>query len=65
MAGVFASLAFPLFFVGMLVGTVQGSNSTRDKVVVYCIEQPKLCKKEYDVITTKTKLDNYQPPEIK
>ena len=64
MAGVFATLMVPMFFIGMMLGTVQGSNNTRDKVVVYCIEQPNRCKEEYNVITTRTKLDNYQPPEI-
>ena len=40
-------------------------NSLRDKVVLYCIEKPQLCKEEYANIKTQNKINNYQKPEIK
>ena len=53
-----------IFGVTMLVPGLN-DNEIRDKVVVYCIEKPQLCKEEYQNIKTQNKLDNYQRPEIK
>ena len=36
----------------------------RDKVVLYCIEKPDLCKTEYQNIKTQNKLNDYQRPAI-
>lgn len=46
-------------------GTIQGENEMRDKVILHCIEKPKLCKEEYDNIKTQNNLNNYERPEIK
>ena len=53
-----------LFFVGMMIGIGSGGDAMRDKVVVYCIEKPQLCKDEYTNIKTQNKLNDYQRPEI-
>jgi hypothetical protein len=50
---------------GIPIGTIQGENEMRDKVILHCIEKPKLCKEEYDNIKTQNKLNNYKRPEIK
>ena len=50
---------------GISIGTIQGENEMRDKVILHCIEKPKLCKEEYDNIKTQNKLNNYERPEIK
>lgn len=64
MEGTFALLLIPAFFVGMLLGTALNDDNLRDKVVLYCIEKPQLCKEEYANIKTQNKLNNYQKPEI-
>lgn len=46
-------------------GKKDGAEEMRDKVILYCIEKPKLCKEEYDNIKTQNKLNNYERPEIK
>jgi hypothetical protein len=56
MEGIFAFLTVAAFFVGVMIG-VSGSNDTiRNKVVLYCIEKPQLCKEEYQNIKTQNKL---------
>lgn len=50
---------------GIPIGIIQGENEMRDKVILHCIEKPKLCKEEYDNIKTQNKLNNYKRPEIK
>ena len=65
MEGTFALLLIPAFFVGMLLGTALNEDNLRDKVVLYCIEKPQLCKEEYANIKTQNKINNYQKPEIK
>ena len=50
---------------GLPIGRIQGVNEMRDKVILHCIEKPKLCKEEYDNIKTQNKLNNYERPEIK
>ena len=65
MEGFFAVMWIPMFFVGMMLGVGMNDDSTRDKVVVYCIEKPQLCKEEYQNIKTQNKLNTYQKPEIK
>ena len=65
MEGIFAFLLIPAFFVGMLLGTALNEDNLRDKVVLYCIEKPQLCKEEYANIKTQNKINNYQKPEIK
>lgn len=64
MEGIFALLMVPAFFVGIIIGTTLNENNMRDKVVVYCIEKPQLCKDEYTNIKTQNKLNDYQRPEI-
>ena len=64
MEGTFALLLIPAFFVGMLLGTALNDDNLRDKVVLYCIEKPQLCKEEYANIKTQNKINNYQKPEI-
>jgi|AACY02.1.fsa_nt_gi hypothetical protein len=36
------------FFPGLLLGTVTARQETEEKVIVYCMEQPKGCKVKYD-----------------
>ena len=64
MEGIFAFLTVGAFFVGMVIGIGEGAKEMRDKVVVYCIEKPQLCKEEYANIKTQNKLNTYQKPEI-
>ena len=52
------------FFGGIIVGGVHIEDITRDKVVLYCIEKPELCKEEYKVIKTQENLTNYTRPEL-
>ena len=62
---VFISL-IPMLFIGVATqGSGLNDNEMRDKVVVYCIEKPQLCKEEYQNIKTQNKLNTYQKPEIK
>lgn len=60
----FAILTVGAFFVGTIIGASDSGNAMRDKVVVYCIEKPQLCKDEYTNIKTQNKLNDYQRPEI-
>ena len=46
-------------------GEIDGEKEMRDKVVLYCIEKPQLCKEEYQNIKTQNKINDYQKPEIK
>ena len=65
MEGIFALLTVAAFFVGMMIGvSVDDGDTMRDKVVLYCIEKPQLCKEEYANIKTQNKLNTYQKPEI-
>ena len=64
MEGIFAFLTVAAFFVGMMIGVSDGNDTMRDKVVLYCIEKPQLCKEEYQNIKTQNKLNTYQKPEI-
>ena len=65
MEGIFALLTVAAFFVGMMVVvSVDDGDTMRDKVVLYCIEKPQLCKEEYQNIKTQNKLNTYQKPEI-
>ena len=65
MEGIFALLTVAAFFVGMMLGTTLNEDNLRNKVVLYCIEKPQLCKEEYQNIKTQNKINNYQKPEIK
>ena len=71
MSEIFAGLAIIVltFFGGYnwgnFDGRIQGKNEMRNKVVLYCIEKPQLCKEEYNNIKTQNKLNTYQKPEIK
>jgi hypothetical protein len=53
-----------LVFGGFNWGKSEGAKEMRDKVVLYCIEKPDLCKTEYQNIKTQNKINNYQKPEI-
>ena len=64
MEGFFTIVTVGAFFLGMIFGGNNVGNAMRDKVVVYCIEKPQLCKDEYTNIKTQNKLNNYQRPEI-
>jgi hypothetical protein len=64
MEGIFAFLTGAAFFVGVMIGVGWGNDTMRDKVVLYCIEKPQLCKEEYQNIKTQNKLNTYQKPEI-
>ena len=64
MEGIFAFLSVAAFFVGMMIGLGGNGDTMRDKVVLYCIEKPQLCKEEYANIKTQNKINNYQKPEI-
>ena len=64
MEGIFALLTVAAFFVGVMIGVGDGNDTMRDKVVLYCIEKPQLCKEEYQNINTQNKLNTYQKPEI-
>jgi hypothetical protein len=64
MEGIFAFLTVAAFFVGVMIGVGDGNDTMRDKVVLYCIEKPQLCKEEYQNIKTQNKLNTYQKPEI-
>lgn len=67
MLAVFAAIG-SIFIVGYNSGKIDGKSfgevEIRDKVVVYCIEKPQLCKEEYQNIKTQNKLNTYQKPEI-
>ena len=65
MEGIFAFLTVAAFFVGVMIGVGDGNDTMRDKVVLYCIEKPQLCKEEYQNIKTQNKINDYQKPEIK
>jgi hypothetical protein len=56
------------FFGGIIVGVGSTADPirdiTRDKVVLYCIEKPDLCKEEYNHIKTQENLSNYKRPEL-
>lgn len=54
-----------LSFLGLFIGFNLGADSVRDKVVSYCIENPQLCREEYNVIKQKEKLSTYKTPELK
>jgi hypothetical protein len=54
-----------LLFSGVNWGKSEGAKEMRNKVVLYCIEKPQLCKDEYANIKTQNKLNTYQKPEIK
>ena len=54
-----------LLFSGVNWGKSEGAKEMRNKVVLYCIEKPDLCKTEYQNIKTQNKINNYQKPEIK
>ena len=54
-----------LVFGGFNWGKGEGAKEMRNKVVLYCIEKPDLCKTEYQNIKTQNKINNYQKPEIK
>ena len=47
------------------MGWNTGQDVMRNKVVLYCIEKPQLCKEEYQNIKTQNKINDYQKPEIK
>ena len=64
MEGIFAFLTVAAFFVGVMIGVGDGNDTMRDKVVLYCIEKPQLCKEEYQNIKTQNKINDYQKPEI-
>ena len=64
MEGIFAFLTVAAFFVGMMIGLGDSKYNVRDKVVLYCIEKPQLCKEEYQNIKTQNKINDYQKPEI-
>jgi hypothetical protein len=51
--------------IGRYDGKSAGENEMRNRVVLYCIEKPQLCKEEYNSIKTQQKLYKYQKPEIK
>ena len=51
-------------FSGVNWGKSEGAKEMRNKVVLYCIEKPQLCKDEYTNIKTQNKLNTYQRPEI-
>ena len=53
-----------LVFGGFNWGKGEGAKEMRNKVVLYCIEKPQLCKEEYQNIKTQNKLNTYQKPEI-
>ena len=65
--GAFASLVATFMF-GLSVGKYEGKSAgefeMRNKVVLYCIEKPQLCKEEYNHIKTQENLNNYKLPEI-
>lgn len=52
-------------FSGDNWGKSEGAKEMRNKVVLYCIEKPQLCKEEYQNIKTQNKINDYQKPEIK
>ena len=52
------------FFGGIIAGGVHMEDITREKVVLYCIEKPDLCKEEYNHIKTQENLNNYKLPEL-
>jgi hypothetical protein len=63
-------MVFTLLFgggynLGRNNGIGESAEETRNKVVLYCIEKPQLCKEEYNNIKTQSKLNQYQRPEIK
>jgi hypothetical protein len=53
-----------MFAGGYQNGKSAGENEMRNKVVLYCVEKPDLCKTEYNNIKTQNKLNKYQKPEI-
>jgi hypothetical protein len=64
MEGFFAFLTVVGFFVGTMIGSGWGADEMRNKVVLYCVEKPDLCKTEYNNIKTQNKLNDYQKPEL-
>lgn len=52
------------YSIGKYHGKSAGDFEMRDKVVLYCIEKPDLCKIEYNNIKTQNKLNDYKRPEI-
>jgi hypothetical protein len=65
--GAFATMVATFMF-GLSVGKYEGKSAgefeMRNKVVLYCIEKPQLCKEEYTSIKTQQKLNDYKLPEI-
>jgi hypothetical protein len=53
------------WMIGSIMGWNTGQDVMRNKVVLYCIEKPQLCKEEYQNIKTQNKINDYQKPEIK
>lgn len=52
------------FNAGRGVGEHDGGEEMRRKVILHCVEKPKLCKQEYDNIKTQSKLNEYERPEL-
>jgi hypothetical protein len=52
------------FFGGITIGSISIQDVVRDRVVLYCIEKPDLCKQEYKVIKAKEDAENYVRPEL-
>lgn len=57
-------LLIPTFFMGMVIGIELNDDEIRNKVVLYCIEKPDLCKEEYNNIKTQENINNYTRPEL-
>ena len=58
-------LLVPTFYLGIVVGIHwNDDDEIRNKVVLYCIEKPELCKEEYNNIKTQENLNNYKRPEL-
>ena len=64
MEGLIAFLLVPTFYLGIVVGIHWNDDEIRNKVVLYCIEKPELCKEEYNNIKTQENLNNYKRPEL-
>jgi hypothetical protein len=52
------------FTTGFVSGTGVCYDVVREKVVLYCIEKPDLCKEEYKNIKTQEYLINYKRPDL-
>lgn len=53
-----------VFYFGLYVGSRETKENMRPLIISHCVENPDLCKEEYDHNKQWGKLKEYQRPEI-